>query len=169
MSEQENNKAPAGEQEQAGFELLRVYIKDTSFQAPGSTEYFLSREHGEPEIKLQLNTEALKLPNDLYEVTLQIAVTAQAKNSSNFIYQVEAKQAGLFAIRNFPEEDFLHLINSACPGILFPFVRQVISGLVERAGFTPMVLAPMNFEALHQQHLQRLKQTAAAPADKPGY
>jgi preprotein translocase subunit SecB len=169
MSEQENNKAPAGGQEHARFELLRVYIKDTSFQAPESTGYFLSTQHAEPEIKLQMSTEVLKLPNDLYEVTLLISVTAQAKNSSTFIYQVEVKQGGLFSVHNFPEEDFLHIINVACPGILFPFARQVISGLIERAGFAPLVLAPINFEALHQQHLQSNRQTAAAPADKPGH
>lgn len=164
MTEQQNN-ATGDAQGQPGFDVQRIYIKDTSFQAPGSTEYFLSNQHGEqPEIKLQLNTEARKLPDDLYEVTLQLSVTAQPKGSQTFIYQVEVKQAGLFAIRNVPEEDFMRLINTSCPGILFPFARQAISGLVERAGFTPMVLAPMNFDALHQQHL-RLKQAGDANAD----
>lgn len=162
MSEPQNNET-GEERDQARFDLQRIYIKDTSFQAPGSTEYFLSRQQGDaPEIKLQLQTEAHKLPDDLYEVMLQVSVTAQPKNSKTFIYQVEVKQAGLFTIRNFPEEEFAHILNTSCPGILFPFARQAISGLVERAGFTPMVLAPMNFEALHQQHL-RQKQAGNAP------
>lgn len=164
MSEPQNNSTGES-QDQTRFDLQRIYIKDTSFQAPGSTEYFLSRQQAEaPEIKLQLQTEAHKLPDDLYEVMLQVSVTAQPKNSKTFIYQVEVKQAGLFTIRNFPEEEFMHILNTSCPGILFPFARQAISGLVERAGFTPMVLAPMNFEALHQQHL-RQKQAGNASGE----
>lgn len=165
MSEQKNKAAEGEKRSGARFELQRIYVKDLSFSAPEAIESFKSG-YESPEIKLQLNTETHKLSAVLYEVALSLSVTAAPKGSSKFLYQVEAKQAGLFIIDNFPEQDLRYIINTSCPGILFPYARQLISGLVERGGFAPILLAPMNFEALHLQYLERLQQTANAPVDQ---
>lgn len=163
MSKQQNKAAGSDTGDNPSFELQRIYVRDVSFHAPKGVEAFRSKQ--EEEIKLELNIETRKLPDDLYEVTLLISVAAVWKKSQTLIYQVEVKQAGLFAIRNIPEKDFMRTINTSCPGILFPYARQTISGLIERGGFPPMLLAPMNFEALHQQYLLQLQQTKEAPAE----
>lgn len=164
MSQQPTNTTPAGTAaNERRFMVQRIYIKDMSFEAPGSGEQF--RPGLDPETKMELKTETQKLSDELYEVTLKIKVTAAHKNSKAVIYQVEVRQAGLFVIRNLAEQDFTHALNASCPGILFPYARQAISGMVERGAFPQVALAPMNFEVLHQLYLKQSQQNATAPAE----
>lgn len=166
MKKQQNKAAASDTAGEPRFDLLRIYVKDVSFHTPKMADPVSPNSRQEPpEIKLELNTATQKIADDLYEVALQISVTAVPKNSEPLLFQVEVKQAGLFTISNFPEEDFMRMINISCPGILFPYARQTIAGLVERGGFPPVLLAPMNFEALHQQYLKQLQQTSQAPVE----
>jgi preprotein translocase subunit SecB len=128
----------------------------SSLEVPNAPAIFL--EHEAPEIGLQLQTGGLKVGDDIFEVTLTATVTA--KIGEKTVYLVEVGQAGLFRIRNIPEENLEPLLAIACPNILFPYVREVVSDCVTRAGFAPVVLQPVNFEAMYAARQQEQATTA---------
>lgn len=140
---------------QPEFAIQRVYVKDLSFEAPQSPSIF--QQEWQPELNLQLQTSSAPLANDTHEVTLQITVTAKAQDK--IIFLAELKQAGIFTLRGFPEEQIGPMLGCICPTILFPYGREAISDLVNRGTFPPLYLAPVNFEALYQQHLEQQKNT----------
>jgi len=144
------------EQEAPTFAIEKLYIKDLSLEVPNAPAIFLEREA--PEIGLQLQTGGLKVGDDIFEVTLTATVTA--KIGEKTVYLVEVGQAGLFRIRNIPEENLEPLLAIACPNILFPYVREVVSDCVTRAGFAPVVLQPVNFEAMYSARQQEQAATA---------
>jgi preprotein translocase subunit SecB len=144
------------EQETPSFAIEKLYIKDLSLEVPNAPAIFL--EHEAPEIGLQLQTGGLKVGDDIFEVTLTATVTA--KIGEKTVYLVEVGQAGLFRIRNIPEENLEPLLAIACPNILFPYVREVVSDCVTRAGFAPVVLQPVNFEAMYAARQQEQATTA---------
>ena len=145
------------EQETPSFAIEKLYIKDLSLEVPNAPAIFLERDA--PEIGLQLQTGGLKVGDDIFEVTLTATVTA--KIGEKTVYLVEVGQAGLFRIRNIPEENLEPLLAIACPNILFPYVREVVSDCGTRAGFAPVVLQPVNFEAMYAAR-QEQEQTATA-------
>lgn len=145
------------EQETPSFAIEKLYIKDLSLEVPNAPAIFLERDA--PEIGLQLQTGGLKVGDDIFEVTLTATVTAKIEEKT--VYLVEVGQAGLFRIRNIPEENLEPLLAIACPNILFPYVREVVSDCVTRAGFAPVVLQPVNFEAMYAAR-QEQEQTATA-------
>jgi preprotein translocase subunit SecB len=157
MSEPETGK------NQPHMALHKIFIKDLSFESPKAAEFF-ANPPANPEVNLQLNTEIQKLSDTFYEITLKINVRATIKGSDRTIYLVELKQAGLFALSNFSANEFAYMTNTFCPNILFPYAREAISSMVERGGFPQFLLAPINFEALYQEHLSRSQQSAA-PAE----
>ncbi len=133
------------EQEAPTFAIEKLYIKDFSLEVPNAPAIFLERDT--PEVGLQLQTGALKVGDDIFEVTLTSTVTA--KLGEKVVFLVEVAQAGLFVIRNVPEENLEPLLAIACPNILFPYAREVVSTSVTRAGFAPVILQPVNFEAMY--------------------
>ena len=133
------------EQEAPTFAIEKLYIKDFSLEVPNAPAIFLERDT--PEVGLQLQTGALKVGDDIFEVTLTATVTA--KLGEKVVFLVEVAQAGLFVIRNVPEENLEPLLAIACPNILFPYAREVVSTSVTRAGFAPVILQPVNFEAMY--------------------
>ncbi|MEI6300588.1 MAG: protein-export chaperone SecB [Betaproteobacteria bacterium] len=137
-------------EEQAVFSIEKLYIKDLSVEAPNSPQAFLQPET--PEVEVQLQTAANAVTEGLYEVVLTATVTARADGRTLFL--VEAAQAGLFQIRGVAEGDLEPILAIACPNILFPYARETISDTVNRAGFPPVLLAPVNFDALYQQRAQ---------------
>lgn len=145
------------EQEAPSFAIEKLYIKDLSLEVPNAHAIFLERDA--LEIGLQLQTGGLKVGDEIFEVTLTATVTA--KIGEKTVYLVEVGQAGLFRIRNIPEENLEPLLAIACPNILFPYVREVVSDSVTRAGFAPVVLQPVNFEAMYAARQQQ-EQTATA-------
>ena len=145
------------EQEAPSFAIEKLYVKDLSLEVPNAPAIYLERET--PEIGLQLQTGALKLGDDIFEVTLTATVTAKIGEKTVFL--VEVGQSGLFRIRNVPEENIEPLLAIACPNILFPYAREVVSESVTRAGFAPVVLQPVNFEAMYAARAQQ-EQTADA-------
>ncbi len=137
------------------FSIEKVYVKDLSLEVPNAPEVFLNREN--PNVQIQLQTEGKAVQDGVYDVTLTVTVTATIGEKAMFL--VEARQAGIFQIRNVPQDDLQPILGIACPNILFPYARETVSDSINRAGFPPVILAPVNFEALYQQR----NQAAQAP------
>jgi preprotein translocase subunit SecB len=152
----ENNAI--GEQQGPQFAIQRIYTKDLSFEAPNTPSIFM--EKWEPQINVDLNSSADRLDEGLYDVNLQITVTAKLGDKT--AYLVEIKQAGIFAISGFPEQELGGMLHSYCPNLLFPFAREAISSIISKASFPQMMLAPINFDALYAQHLQQQQQPSDA-------
>ncbi|MBV1952112.1 MAG: protein-export chaperone SecB [Cycloclasticus sp.] len=112
-------------------------------------------EKWEPSVDINLTSNASKAPQDLYEVSITVTVTV--KNNDKTAYLVEATQVGIFGAKGFPEDEMGPLLGSFCPNILFPYLREVVSELVTKGGFPPMLLNPVNFDALYAQHAQDKK------------
>ena len=135
--------------EQPVFSIEKIYVKDLSVEVPNAPQIFLERET--PSIEVQIQTAADGVGDGLYEVVLTITVSA--KDGETIYFLVEVVKAGIFQIRNVPESDMEPILAVACPNILFPYARETISDAVNRAGFPPVILAPVNFESLYQQRL----------------
>jgi len=139
MSDAAQNNAPV-------FSIEKVYVKDLSLEIPNAPQVFLEREA--PQVDIQLHHNSSNVEDGVYQTTLTVTVTAKVKDKTLFL--VEAAQAGIFVVRNLPAQDLEAVLGIACPNILFPYVREVISDVVTRAGFPPVLLAPVNFEAIYQ-------------------
>ncbi len=150
MAEQENN--------QPHFSIEKLYVKDASLELPNAPQIFLERET--PQIEVQLSTEAKVIDDGVHSVNISATITAKIGEKTVFL--VEVTQGGVFSIRNVPAEDLDSILGIACPNILFPYAREVVSDLVNRAGFPPVILAPINFEALYQQRQQQQAAQLAA-------
>jgi preprotein translocase subunit SecB len=130
------------------FSIEKIYMKDLSAEVPNGPQMFLEREP--PSVEVGVQSEAKPLSQEgLFEVVLTVAVTAKIKDKTLFL--VEVAQAGIFQIRNVPQQDLGSLLGIACPNTLFPYAREAVSAAITRAGFPPVVLAPMSFEAIYQQ------------------
>lgn len=141
------------------FAIEKLYVKDISLEVPNAPEIFLESES--PEIGLQLQTAVTALGEDAFEVVLTTTVTAKLGEEKT-VFLVEVAQAGIFRVRNVPEDNLAPLLSIACPNILFPYAREVVSDVVSRAGFAPVVLQPVNFEALYAARVEQAAAEAAA-------
>lgn len=141
------------------FSIEKLYVKDLSLEVPGAPQIFLEREN--PEINVQLRTAGQALEDGVYEVTLTVTVTASISNERT-LFLTEVAQAGIFQIRNLPEGDLEPVMMIGCPNILFPYAREAVSDAVTRAGFQPVLLSPVNFEALYQSQRQQAVQAASS-------
>ena len=137
------------------FSIEKIYLKDLSLEIPGAPQVFNERES--PKIDVNIHNAARTLSPGIYEVVLTATVTAKHGDRTAFL--VEVKQAGLFQIRNIPEQDMDPVLAIACPNILFPYVREAVSSVISRAGFPPFLLNHLSFEVLYQQHLQQKQQS----------
>lgn len=151
MSDEQQATAPV-------FSIEKVYVKDLSLEVPNAPQCFLERES--PEVEVQLQTAGTAVGDGIFDVTLTITVAAKLGDKTQFL--VEASQAGLFQIRNIPDDEVEPIIAVACPNILFPFAREAIADAVGRAGFPPILLAPVNFENVYRQRLEQQMQAAGA-------
>lgn len=140
--------------EQPVFSIEKIYVRDLSIEVPNAPQIFLERET--PSIEVQIQTGAKAVGEGLFEVALTI--TVNAKDGEKAFFLVEVVKAGIFQIRNVPEQDMDPILAVACPNILFPYARETISDAVNRAGFPPVILAPVNFESLYQQRLMEQQQ-----------
>ena len=141
------------------FTIDKLYIKDLSVEIPNAPQIFLERE--QPNVDLQVQNGASQIGEGLYEAFLTATVTAKIGEKTMFL--IEVTQAGIFQIRNLGKEDMDVVMGVGCPNILYPYLREVVSDAATRAGFMPVVLAPMNFEALYMQRMQQ----AQAKVDTP--
>lgn len=153
MTEQQN--APV-------FTVEKLYVRDLSVEVPNAPAIYLEREA--PAIEVQLHTEGKGVGEAVYEVLLTVTVTA--KLADKVVFLIEVGQAGVFQIRNVPDESLEPLLAVACPNLLFPYAREAVSDATTRAGFSPVVLQPVNFESLY---MARQQQAAAesAPHEVP--
>ncbi len=152
----ESDQAP-----QPFFNLERVYLKDASVEVPNAPAIFFEQDM--PKIEVQLQNRGTQVAEGAYEGVLTITVTA--KINERTVYLAEVAQAGLFRISNIPPETMELVLQITCPTILFPYAREAVASMIGRAGFTPLHLAPVNFEALYQQ--QRAQAAAQAVAEQP--
>lgn|SRR5574340_268015 len=144
------------EAQQPVFSIEKIYVKDLSLEVPHAPQIFLQNES--PAIEVQVHSRGASLEEGIYEIVLTVTVTAKLADKTVFL--AEAAQAGIFQIRNVPEADLEPVLGINCPNILFPYVREVISDVVGRAGFPQMYLSPVNFEALYVQQKQAQQQAA---------
>ena len=144
------------------FQIQRMYLKDLSLEQPNSPQILL--EQGSPQVEINLTLGAETIGDAMYEVTVMATVTTKINDKTLFL--VEAKQGGIFEIRNIPEEQVRQILGIACPNIVYPYLRAIVSDVCTRAGFPPVVLSEVNFQAMYEaQQAQALAQSQAqAPA-----
>ncbi len=158
----DEQQAAAEGQAQQQFAVQRIYSKDLSFESPATPNIF--RQQWQPKVNVDLNTRSEKIDDDgNHEVVLTITLTAKLDETAAFL--VEVQQAGIFTVGGFGEEDLRRILGTAAPNILFPYARETIDNLVVKGGFPPVMLAPVNFEALYQQAVAQQAQQAAAGGD----
>ena len=136
------------------FQIQRVYLKEASLEQPNSPAILLEQE--QPAVDIQLGVEAQQAADGVYEVAVTATVTTKIKDRTVFL--VEAKQAGIFEIRNIPADQMNAIMGIACPPIVSPSRRSTVSDIVTRAGFPPVHLAEINFQAMFEQQAQQAEQ-----------
>ncbi|MDR2688897.1 MAG: protein-export chaperone SecB [Azoarcus sp.] len=146
----DNNPQQAAQQ--PVFSIEKIYVRDLSIEVPNAPKIFLVNEN--PQINVQLRTEGTSIDDGLHEVKLTITVKATVSEDRT-LFLVETTQAGIFQIRNVPENELELVTLIGCPNILFPYARETISDAITRAGFPPILLAPVNFEAIYQARQQQ--------------
>jgi len=144
--------------------IQKIYIKDFSFESPQSPGIFNAKEWA-PNTNLNLRSAHSPISGDLHEVVLTLTVDAKEKDSDKSIFLVELQQAGVFDISGYEREEMGVLIGSFCPGVLYPYAREAIAGIIQKGGFPEFVLQPINFDALYQQSLQQQQAEAAAATE----
>lgn len=135
------------ETQQPVFGIEKIYVRDLSLEAPNAPQVFLQKEN--PQVSIELQNKAALIDEGVFEVVITITVTSKIQDKVAFL--VEVAQAGIFVIRNVPEENISAILGVTCPNILFPYAREAVSDMVTRAGFPPVLLNPVNFEALYAQ------------------
>ena len=128
------------------FSIQKIYVKDISFETPNTPDAF--KMEWKPVVDMNITNEATSLGDDLFDVVLSVTLTV--KIDDKVIYLVEINQAGIFLIKNFPEDLLSRMLATSCANILFPFAREAISDTVVRGGFPQLLLSPVDFYALYE-------------------
>ncbi len=157
MSEQ--NQADTAETTQTQFSLQRIYLKDLSFESPRAPQVFQGA--WKPNINLELNTRHAELGDGMYEVVLNLTITAK-NDGDEVAFLAEVQQAGIFQIRGLEEAALQQTLGSFCPNILFPYARETVDNLVGKGSFPVLMLAPVNFDAIYAETLKRKAEMEAA-------
>jgi preprotein translocase subunit SecB len=158
MAEQQVNGANEQQAQGLQFAIQRIFVKDISFEAPNAPAIF--RKEWKPEVKLDLDTRSDKLEENTYQVILSLTVTTTVEGETAFLCEVQ--QAGIFSIGEIEDAQLAHMLASYCPNMLFPYAREAVSNLVNRGTFPQLNLAPVNFDALYAQYLQKRQAEAEA-------
>ncbi len=144
-------------EQQPQFSLQRIYVKDMSFEAPGSP--FIFQQDWAPKVNLDLNSNSQQIAEDLFEVVVSLTVTVtneeEGQEEPKTAFLVEVQQAGLFHIAGLEEAQLHHTLGAFCPNVLFPYAREAIDNAVNRGSFPALMLAPVNFDALYAEAMQR--------------
>lgn len=146
-------------QAQQQFEIQKIYLKDVSLEVPHSPGIFT--QQWKPEINLQINTTSSPIAENVYNVVLTLTVTA--KLAEKTAYLIEVQQAGIFTIKGFSNDHMGPMLGAFCPNILFPFSREAIASLVQKSGFPPLLLNPVNFDAIYLQQIEAQKKAQHGP------
>lgn len=162
--EDQNNPAEAAaqnnNQQQGQLRIQKIYIKDVSFETPNTPTIFMEPVKETPNVDMQISSQHSMPGENLYEVVLKVTATVKTDKKTAFLAEVH--QAGLFTLTNFPPEQLAYLLGAYCPNALYPYARQLVSELVAQGGFPPLLLEPVNFDAIYaQQQAQRTQQQQA--------
>lgn len=139
------------EQPQRIFNIEKIYVKDLSLEISDAPLVFLESEA--PKVDMQLHIDDKNIKESMHEVVLTVTITAKTKDKTLFL--IEVQQAGVFQIINIEEAEMLPVLNIVCPNVIFPYMRETVSDIVTRAGFPPVILSPVNFEALYNESKQK--------------
>lgn len=154
------NETP--ETQEPVFNIQRVYLKETSLEQPNSPDIFL--EQDAPSMDMQLGVEANQIADGVYEVT--VTTTVQTKIKERTLFLIEAKQAGIFEVRNLPTEQTDRVLGISCPQIVYPYLRSNVADIIQRTGLPPIHLGEINFQALYEQRQQEQEEKAEAASGK---
>ncbi len=135
------------------FQIEKIYVKDLSVEVPSAPAIFLEREM--PQINVELGTQSMAIGEDTFESLIKVTVTA--KQGDKTAYLIECVQAAIFRIAGLPQEQLSMALGIGCPNIIFPYARETVADVIQRAGFPPLHLAPVNFEG---EYLLRQQQAA---------
>ncbi|BAZ92688.1 protein-export protein SecB [Thiohalobacter sp. COW1] len=141
------------------FAIQKIYVKDLSFETPNSPAVFT--EQWKPEVNLNLNTESHGIAENVYEVVLKLTVTATQGEKTTYLAEVQ--QAGIFTMAGFSEDEIKPMLGAFCPNTLYPFARETVADLIQRGGFPPLLLAPINFDALYAQQVNEVQAQVTDP------
>jgi preprotein translocase subunit SecB len=158
--ENQAEQKPNSEDNQPGFGIEKIYVKDLSLEIPNAPQIFMQREA--PQLSVELGNATTQLDEGVFEVVITVTVTSKVGDKTVFL--VEVAQAGIFQVRNIPQENLDVILGVTCPNILFPYARETVSDIVTRAGFPPVLLNPINFEALYAQQRQQAEASEGAAA-----
>jgi preprotein translocase subunit SecB len=151
---------------QPRFEIQKLYLKDLSLECPNSPSIFRG-EQWQPQANLQMASQSNALDDKAFEIVLTVTVTVTSAGKT--AYLAEVQQAGIFTIEHIPQDQVGPLLGIGCPNILFPFAREVVADLVQKAGFPQHLLPPVNFEAIYAQQLRQRQVARSAGAEaSPG-
>lgn len=151
---------PDAAETQRRFQVQKLYLKDVSFESPAAPDIFAADSGWNPQVDLQLDTHARQIDERHHEVTVIVTVTGSDGDATAFL--VEVRQAGLFEVDGFGDDELDHLLRAYCPGVLFPFAREAVADLVQKGGLPQLLLQPINFEALYARHRARQQEGAGA-------
>ncbi|ARU55697.1 MAG: protein-export chaperone SecB [Pseudomonadales bacterium] len=152
----ENGQASAN---QPQFALQRIYVKDVSFESPNAPTIF--QGEWKPQVNLDLNTSSSKVSDKQYEVVVSLTVTAKVEDKTAFIAEIQ--QAGIFFIDNIEGANLNQTLGAFCPNLLFPYAREAIDNMVGRGSFPPLMLAPVNFDAIYAEAVRRKQEEGQQP------
>lgn len=156
MSEEHNNAVAAEANNGPAFTVEKIYVKDVSFESPNSPTIF--NENVQPDLQLNLNQKVQRLSENAFEVVLGVTLTCKAGDKTAYVAEVE--QAGVFGLIGLEPQAIDVLLGTQCPNILFPYVRSMVSDLIQAGGFPPFYLQPINFEGLYAETLRQRQQQA---------
>ena len=151
------------EEQSPVFNIQRVYLKEASLEQPNSPAILLDQE--QPNVDIQLGVEASGAAENVFEVCVTATITTKIKDKTVFL--VEAKQAGIFEVRNLPPDQMNPILGIACPQIVYPYLRANVADIVQRAGFPPVHLAEINFQAMYEQQQAQVAGQQEAAAAEP--
>jgi len=141
------------------FQIQRMYLKDLSMEIPHAPQIFL--EQSQPTVEVSIDSAAAQLAEGVFEVTVTVTVTTRV-DKDKVVFLTEAKEAGIFELRNIPKEQMEMVLNIVCPNTIYPYLRSNVADVIQRAGFPPIHLAEINFEVLYQQKLAAAQQAGSS-------
>ena len=128
------------------FQIQRMYLKDLSLEQPNSPQILLEQQ--QPQVDINLQMAAGGIADGVFEVTVTATVTTKVQERTLFL--IEAKQAGIFEIRNVPQDQLQGILGMVCPQMIYPYLRAIVSDVCTRAGFPPIMLTEVNFQAMFE-------------------
>ena len=131
------------------FNIEKLYVKDLSVEVPHAPSIFLERES--PQVDIDINTEYSAIDKGISEVVLMVTITAKLPGKDKVVFVIEAKQAGIFRVQNIPSEELEPVLEVVCTNIVYPYLRELVTDASVRAGFSPVLMTPVNFDAMYQQ------------------